>query len=101
MLLTIVAALAVVLGSALGSFVGVVSMRGLKASLGGRSHCDDCGRTLAWYELVPLLSYPALRGRCRTCHKQISPEAFLWEAGGATASLAVMTGLLLSGLVSL
>ena len=31
------------------------------------SHCDACGRRLRWFELVPVASILALRGRCRTC----------------------------------
>ncbi len=32
-----------------------------------RSHCRSCGRTLAWWENIPVLSWLVLRGRCRTC----------------------------------
>lgn len=61
------------LGLFIGSFVNVVVMRTLRDEdfVRGRSHCDHCGRVLAWYELVPLLSFLALRGRCRTCHREI------------------------------
>ena len=37
------------------------------------SHCTACGRPLAWYENVPVLSWLVLRGRCRSCHTAISP----------------------------
>jgi leader peptidase (prepilin peptidase)/N-methyltransferase len=37
-----------------------------------RIHCRNCGRTLTWCENVPLLSWLALRGRCRTCKEKIS-----------------------------
>ncbi|MGH8030880.1 MAG: prepilin peptidase [Luteimonas sp.] len=37
-----------------------------------RSHCPHCGRQLAWYENIPVLSWLALRGRCRSCHAPIS-----------------------------
>ena len=30
-----------------------------------RSHCPQCGHQLSWYENIPLLSWLALRGRCR------------------------------------
>lgn len=36
------------------------------------SHCRNCNRPLAWYENIPLASWIALRGRCRTCHARIS-----------------------------
>lgn len=81
--------LASFVAAAIGSFTGVVASRGLRASLSGRSHCDICSRTLVWYELVPLVSYPALRGRCRTCHARIGIAVCLWEVGGAVLALAV------------
>jgi leader peptidase (prepilin peptidase)/N-methyltransferase len=37
------------------------------------SHCTACGRSLRWFENVPVLSYLILRGRCRTCSVRISP----------------------------
>lgn len=82
-------------GAAFGSFAGVVASRGTRASLAGRSHCESCGRTLHWYELVPLLSYVALRGRCRTCHAPIGVRAFAWEVGGAAVALAIAIPLVL------
>ena len=38
----------------------------------GRSECMNCSRQLEWYDLVPLLSYLGLRGKCRYCRKPIS-----------------------------
>jgi leader peptidase (prepilin peptidase) / N-methyltransferase len=77
-----------ILGAAIGSFVGVIASRGLRESLGGRSHCDSCARKLQWYELIPLVSYPALRGRCRTCHARVGMTVYGWELGGALLGLA-------------
>jgi leader peptidase (prepilin peptidase)/N-methyltransferase len=90
-----VALLAVMAGAALGSFAAVVSARGLRHSLGGRSHCDSCGRLLTWYELVPLVSYPALRGRCRTCGARIALPVYGWELAGAALALIAATTVLL------
>jgi leader peptidase (prepilin peptidase) / N-methyltransferase len=42
-----------------------------------------CERTLEWYENVPVLSYVALRGRCRTCRTPISLRYPLLEVGTA------------------
>ena len=54
-----------------------------------RSHCRNCSRTLAWWENVPLVSWLALRGRCRTCHAWISWRYPLVElAVGALWALA-------------
>ena len=36
------------------------------------SHCTSCDRPLAWFENVPLVSWLALGGRCRTCGASIS-----------------------------
>ena len=80
---------AALVGGALGSFAGVVDDRGVRASLGGRSHCDACGRTLAWFELVPFVSFLALRGRCRTCGARIGLGPFLWELGAGAVGAAV------------
>jgi leader peptidase (prepilin peptidase)/N-methyltransferase len=84
------------LGGALGSFAGVVASRGWRASLGGRSHCDSCGRSLSWYELVPLVSFFELRARCRTCGASIGWTPILWEAGGAAIALVIALPLLLA-----
>lgn len=45
-----------------------------------RSHCMSCGYTLKWYDLIPLLSYLALRGRCRKCKAKLSVQYPLIEA---------------------
>lgn len=88
-MLAIILVFAVFAGGALGSFAAVVAARGLSASLGGRSHCDSCGRSLAWYELVPFVSYLALRARCRTCGARISWRPLLWEVGGGLLAIAI------------
>lgn len=45
-----------------------------------RSHCMSCGYTLKWYDLIPLFSYLALRGRCRKCKAKLSVQYPLIEA---------------------
>lgn len=60
------------LGIAVGSFLNVVILRLGKEKITGRSHCPHCGKTLAWWELIPLLSFFLQRGRCRSCHKKLS-----------------------------
>lgn len=66
------------LGLAFGSFLHVLASRYdperfllNHRTLGGRSHCPHCRRTLRWYELVPLASFAVQRGRCRACGKAI------------------------------
>ncbi|HKN21704.1 MAG TPA: prepilin peptidase [Terracidiphilus sp.] len=60
---------AAVLGLAFGSFLNVCATRWPEEESIAkcRSHCRSCGRTLAWWENIPLLSWLALRGHCRTC----------------------------------
>ena len=44
------------------------------------SHCMTCGKKLHWYELIPLFSWLALRGKCHGCKSKISPQYPLIEA---------------------
>lgn len=56
-----------------GSFLNVVISRfNTTKTLGGRSACMSCRSKLSWYELVPILSFLFLRGRCRSCQTRIS-----------------------------
>lgn len=45
-----------------------------------RSHCMGCGYQLKWYDLVPLVSYAALGGKCRRCKQRLSVQYPLIEA---------------------
>jgi leader peptidase (prepilin peptidase) / N-methyltransferase len=67
-------ALVAAFGLAVGSFLNVCIYRvPLKLSIvSPRSRCGSCGHTLAWFENIPVLSYFALRARCRSCHAPIS-----------------------------
>ena len=60
-------------GLAIGSFLNVVAARvPLKRSIvTPGSACMECGRAVAWYDNVPLVSYLVLRGRCRDCGTRI------------------------------
>lgn len=67
-------------GVVIGSFLNVFIYRlHTGKSLGGSSHCLSCATPLKWYELLPLLSYLALRGRCRTCGCHIPSRYFVVE----------------------
>lgn len=62
-----------IVGLCWGSFLNVVAVRALKGeSLLPSSHCPQCGAGIAWYDLIPLFSWLALRGRCRSCAAPIS-----------------------------
>lgn len=83
--------LAAVYGAVLGSFLNVVINRGIAdESIGGRSRCPRCKTGLRWVDMVPIISFGVLRGRCRTCQDSISVQYPLVEA-----LMAVLTVLLL------
>ncbi|MHB9879819.1 prepilin peptidase [Pacificimonas sp. ICDLI1SI03] len=86
------------LGLLIGSFIGVVVERWPRGEgfARGRSRCDGCGRTLNAAEMVPLLSWLWLRGRCRTCGARVSPLLPLLEIGAA--AIGGIVGITLEGL---
>lgn len=62
-----------VFGIIIGSFLNVVIFRfNTQRHFGGRSGCMTCQNKLCWYELIPLISFFALRGKCRVCKTKIS-----------------------------
>lgn len=73
--------LAVALGASMGSFLNCAAWRIAhgESFLKGRSHCPDCGHELGPIDLVPILSWLWLRGRCRTCKKRIPVRYLLTE----------------------
>ena len=72
-------------GAIIGSFLGAIVMRWPRGEsvLRGRSKCDGCGRTLRAVELIPLVSAPLSRGRCRQCGASIDPAHGVMELGAA------------------
>lgn len=72
-MITILITIFFVFGLIIGSFLNVVIVRfNTQKSFGGRSACMSCQRQLRWYDLIPVISFVALRGRCRTCQSRIS-----------------------------
>lgn len=72
---------AFVFGAVIGSFLNVCIGRwpaGLSV-VQPRSRCPHCGHQLAWFENIPLLSWVALRARCRCCDEPISVQYPLVE----------------------
>lgn len=63
-----------IFGILVGSFLGVVVDRLPKKEsiLRGRSHCDNCKKTLSAFDLIPVFSFVFLRGRCRYCKAKLS-----------------------------
>ncbi len=94
---------AFVIFACIGSFIGVCYDRIPKGEKvwKGRSHCDLCGRTLGAWELIPIVSFICLKGRCRKCKGKISIASTLIEiCTAAVGTLAVLVyGLTVQGIV--
>ncbi len=68
-------AFAILGGLIYGSFLNVLLWRLPQGQgINGRSHCRTCDHTLAWYDLVPVLSFLWLRAQCRYCQSKIHPR---------------------------
>ncbi len=92
------------LGTIIGSFLNVVIYRHNSGkTLGGRSFCMSCAKTLVWYELVPLASYLAQGGKCTKCASRISHQYPIIEAatGAMFTLIAFKFSYLLPGSVTL
>lgn len=71
-------------GLCLGSFGNVLIARLPRGQpIGGRSHCPHCGEILGFLELIPVLSFIVLGGRCSRCRKPIAVQYPLVELGSA------------------
>jgi leader peptidase (prepilin peptidase)/N-methyltransferase len=71
-------------GLAIGSFLNVLIDRlpRKKSLVFPPSHCEACGHRLSFFDLIPVLSYLMLRGRCRYCRARIPLRVLLVEMGG-------------------
>ena len=76
-------------GASVFSFLNVVAWRIPRGEspLKGRSYCPACGRSLNPLELVPVLSFLVLRGRCRTCGSTIPVRDFWVEVLGGVLAI--------------
>lgn len=90
------AVLIFVLGSVIGSFLNVLAYRLPKKEsiVKGRSHCTKCGKQIKDYDLIPILSWFILGGRCRWCKKRISPRYMIIEL---LTALSYLTAYLVLG----
>ena len=70
-------------GSCLGSFICAAASRYAthESLLFPASHCATCRIPLAYWQLIPVLSYCCLKGRCAYCSAPIPPQALLMELG--------------------
>ena len=87
---------AAVLGACLGSFLNVCVERWpeRRSVISPRSRCGGCEVPVRWFEMVPVLSYLMLRGRCSRCDVRLSVQYPLVEAGAALiwAGMAAIWG---------
>ena len=81
-------------GSVIGSFLNVVAYRvpAGRSVVNPPSACGSCGHAIRWYDNIPLVSWLALRGKCRDCSAPISVRYPLVEA-----ATAVFFGLVAAG----
>lgn len=97
--------IAAVLGACLGSFTNCLAWRVVagESVLKGRSHCPECNHALGILDLIPIVSWLALRGKCRYCKAKVSPRYVIveiimatvfallaWRFGIGVATLAYM-----------
>jgi leader peptidase (prepilin peptidase) / N-methyltransferase len=63
-----------IFGLLFGSFGNVIIARlpEKESVVRPRSRCPHCKNQISWYDNIPVISYLALRGKCRNCKKSIS-----------------------------
>lgn len=83
---------AALLGAVFGSFVNCLAWRLAhgESVLAGRSHCTICGHSLGVLDLIPVVSWLALRGRCRHCGERVSPRYVVVELLMAALFVALL-----------
>ena len=102
------------LGCIVGSFLNVCIHRmplGMSI-VAPKSHCPHCKYSIPWYLNIPLVTWLALRGRCKNCGAPISPRYFVvelltgvaflgcWLAfGGKSAAVALVYAVFIAGLI--
>lgn len=69
------------LGLFMGSFYTVIGLRLPKREdfISNRSYCDNCKHTLSFIDMIPIVSFLLLRGKCRYCKKEINPLSTYME----------------------
>lgn len=89
-----IAIIAGIFGLFIGSLLNVIHYRfgAWKSIIFGRSHCMKCKHLLAWFDLVPVVSFVSLNGRCRYCHKKISGQYPLVELLAGFSTFVIWLG---------
>ena len=70
-----------IFGLCMGSFLNCLTYRLEKAEgfVRGRSFCPKCKHKLGFWDLIPIVSFLMLKGKCRYCNKKISSQYLLVE----------------------
>ena len=70
-----------IFGTCIGSFLNclIYRLNSKQSFLRGRSFCPDCKHKLSFFDLIPILSFIVLKGKCRYCGKKISGQYPLVE----------------------
>ena len=78
-------------GILIGSFLNVCIYRIPKGEsiVVTRSHCMKCGKQIKWYDLVPLVSFLVLKGKCRYCKDKLS-----WQYPAVEALNGILYGII-------
>ena len=81
----------IIYGTIIGSFLNVCIYRIPKKEsiVVVRSHCMSCGKQIKWYDLVPLVSFLILRGKCRYCKAKLS-----WQYPAVEALNGILYGII-------
>ncbi len=85
-------AIGLVFGAVMGSFLATLLLRWPqgRSVIAGRSRCDSCGQPLGVRDLVPILSFAALHGRCRSCGAGIDRQHLSVELAAAAIGLVAL-----------
>ena len=86
--------LAFLFGAIFASFITCTAWRVVRGEdwMLGHSHCDTCGHELSTADLFPVISYIALKGKCRYCGSKVPPRDLIFE---------IILGLLFAGTLAL
>ena len=81
-------------GAVFASFITCTAWRVVRGEdwMLGHSHCDTCGHELSTADLFPVISYIALKGKCRYCGSKVPPRDLIFE---------IILGLLFAGTLAL
>lgn len=84
--------LALIIGACAGSFLHCMAWRIVhqESVFKGRSHCAVCNHTLGIVDLIPVVSWLFLKGKCRYCGKKIGVRYFLSEIILAAVALVTL-----------